>query len=335
MTRRPFTTATLTSLLLFVAAVLLWVRSYRAYARWCTDFHASFLSVEHFQGVVRILWYKPDPAYDPDSYLPQYRYDFMRWPEPYWSAADVRSDWKGKGTLQNLMILKGSWDHRPLRFAWGEGSLPTGNTWNPVPSTFVEISDWFIAACLAVPALVWAIRYRSRPQSSGLCHQCGYDLRASTDRCPECGTSISASDSVAAIDAHDYRPHQPRRTYRFMPIPSRLGFQFSAQNRIHLDGIDDSDVAVAIPFWPPMLASCLLPALWTARRKFRQRCRRLGLCQSCGYDLRASTTRCPEFRTPIPGGGEYRRCKDQEERPDHRQKLKGSEACSQGRLLTW
>lgn len=43
-----------------------------------------------------------------------------------------------------------------------------------------------------------------------------------------------------------------------------------------------------------------LPAMKLIGRVIRHRRRRPGLCRYCGYDLRASTIRCPECGAPIP-----------------------------------
>lgn len=72
--------------------------------------------------------------------------------------------------------------------------------WSIVSQT--EVPEWFVALVLAVLPTCWLVRKaravrRGRRVAAGLCVTCGYDLRASIDRCPECGAAIGGSPAAA------------------------------------------------------------------------------------------------------------------------------------------
>lgn len=70
-------------------------------------------------------------------------------------------------------------------------------------SRAIVIPAWLPALALALP-LAWSGRrsyVRRRRSRLGLCARCGYDLRASEEKCPECGAEIPASSPPIAHDA--------------------------------------------------------------------------------------------------------------------------------------
>jgi hypothetical protein len=73
--------------------------------------------------------------------------------------------------------------------------LRTGGA--PIPASTTHHYDvflpiWLYAMAFAALPLMTALRHLRihRRRISGLCHTCGYDLRASAERCPECGTGV-------------------------------------------------------------------------------------------------------------------------------------------------
>ena len=76
--------------------------------------------------------------------------------------------------------------------AWHHGS-PEATT------TIVVVPHWVLAlAALPLPLYASLTAFRRRRRATrGLCARCGYDLRATPDRCPECGAVPAAGVGAA------------------------------------------------------------------------------------------------------------------------------------------
>ena len=170
MKRLAFNFITVLSLLLCVTTVGLWGRSY-----WWAD--SIMLGGEDRPN--RVI----SSVYGRLSYtsIAGCLYgEHFHWYSSHFTGkvAGSPSGWFGFDAWHDVIRLKNDVGMRPPIPEWGV-QFPY---WFPILLTSLFPSIWFIARRRR--RLI-----RSRRQM-GLCLKCGYDLRASKDRCPECGTAI-------------------------------------------------------------------------------------------------------------------------------------------------
>jgi hypothetical protein len=129
------------------------------------------------------------------------------WPVSYWRSIGVVAElWTN--FYAGIVCHRGSialfWRHGPYvvaRFDWFAEPARTDPRihqflnflWSSAFVTAIGIPLWL---CSIVFAYL-AIRLLRTPKlpTPGLCSTCGYDLRATPDRCPECGTIAAKAPS--------------------------------------------------------------------------------------------------------------------------------------------
>ena len=121
---------------------------------------------------------------------------------------------------------------------------------------------------------------------------------------PGAPRSYSYSDASGTtfvhVVVHVSAPSGPKR--------NRLGFAFhSGTTTMPRSPYASSSGTVvstwtlaAIPLWFVATILMIWPAVFLTRQIRRRRRTRLGRCLQCGYDLRGSSSRCPECGTPVP-----------------------------------
>jgi hypothetical protein len=121
------------------------------------------------------------------------------------AGGTMRLHWNYVRRPEDRLSIGSTWgDAEPNRagFAWNVAPTgqvaPNGKPW--ARQGTVAVPHWFVILAGAVLPGAWFHRrrragYRSR---RGLCLACGYDLRGSPDRCPECGAITQAASRSAA-----------------------------------------------------------------------------------------------------------------------------------------
>jgi hypothetical protein len=177
------------SLVLCVGIVALWVRSH-----WVTYdlqytglHHGNHIVALRFNGgrglgfaVWRTIELKPQSV---DAYLAWDDDRNARWGWRFKSSEAIPYSSMRRAIVSTLW----TWDH-----AFGDGRLGKRE-----PDIYIQRDRlrhaifplWAPVALFATGPLIRGVRlWRARRHRTGHCDHCGYDLRATPDRCPECGT---------------------------------------------------------------------------------------------------------------------------------------------------
>jgi hypothetical protein len=187
---------TVLSLISFLATIALWVRSYngqpsagygwRQDAAARTVYQTVVLACDSGGAWVGLSRTRINPDADPRIKASfdetcGWRHVGSMVP-PWWSGSGGL--WSGRGRL-------GIWNVEYSDVAQiGRGRVVAAPMWAIALATgalpFVRWATW---------AHRWAHRRRRRRLAAGIghCPQCGYDLRATPDRCPECGRATAPS----------------------------------------------------------------------------------------------------------------------------------------------
>jgi hypothetical protein len=87
-------------------------------------------------------------------------------------------------------------------FATFAGNLHIHDSYTSVQVFGIPLSAWVVVTATAILPALWVLNFvRNRRYASmgdiHLCTNCGYDLRASPDRCPECGAQAKPKPQPA------------------------------------------------------------------------------------------------------------------------------------------
>lgn len=115
-------------------------------------------------------------------------FDPIGWHLGRYGAKSGPSD---NSTIQ--LIFRSDMRDKNFSFEWHGLGLIRENNQSQVPSSTQALCPtWAVIAVLLLPMGLWTrIGWRQRRRvAAGHCASCGYDLRATPDKCPECGRAV-------------------------------------------------------------------------------------------------------------------------------------------------
>jgi len=168
MKRRLFNVLSGASLVLCVATIGIWVRSYSI-----SDVVTCEEPGRDSPWVIHVLWASRGRVAFGNDFVGVHSWDVNDGgptTSRYWMFEQMPAE-PLRPHDEPISIL--GW----LGFFYEQGQAH-GENW--------VVPIWFITLLTAVPSLI-RVRHRLTQNPAGHCICCGYDLRATPDRCPECG----------------------------------------------------------------------------------------------------------------------------------------------------
>jgi hypothetical protein len=169
---------TIFSLLLCCDVVILWVRSYWQLDVWVHDVDEHSYAFRTDRAAVCYRHLTPPPRI-----------------RPRWSHEVYPADFRMFPPVSQRSILGFQYDAGTITMPpMKQGLQPR------MDYTAIVVPDWALVLCFGfLPARRAAAFFKKRRRVlEGHCKTCGYDLRATPDRCPECGT-IQARTTQAQV----------------------------------------------------------------------------------------------------------------------------------------
>jgi hypothetical protein len=187
------TAATVASLVLCVATVVLWVRSSRR-PSWVAlsrvkvepaQVNEVFLSLGWSNGRINVRAYA------------------WRWTGDFLQRGKNAAASNGPGWTLSGERGENWWDEPDRTTSWGPfrwSFIDRDYTGNSGRDRMLSAPCWLLSLFTASGPVGLLIRWigRRRRLQPGRCPACGYDLRATPDRCPECGRAAFPSAAAAA-----------------------------------------------------------------------------------------------------------------------------------------
>lgn len=186
------------SLLLCVASAAFWVRSYGREEAACyrtSDAHRVMVVSQPgrvwFEVIHEVGLFDPAPR-------KEWSGGFWTYSEPRYGS-DCAWPWERWYEDQDYRLRRAG-----FRVVWGLRLTPVPSpnpeylgTVDGFQAAAVAVPYWFVCLAMFIMPALTGLRNRRKPRwrRGGACRSCGYDLRATPDRCPECG-NIPATNTA-------------------------------------------------------------------------------------------------------------------------------------------